>query len=140
MTSERRAGKVPLALGKRAAKAIACWMSHSGLPFSLLYSALTGMTFETGATPAGSDEGGHRDGEQGGSEDLEGAAETGIGRGAGDVLGEERAHGDPGRQADAAEDLRDDEGGQGAPLDVVDGVLPHPREYAASSGVCRTVA
>jgi hypothetical protein len=25
-------------------------------------------------------------------------------------------------------------------LDVVDGVLPHPREYAASSGVCRTVA
>ena len=95
---------------------------------------------ETGATPAVSDEGGHRDGEQGGSEDLEGAAETGIGRGAGDVLGEERAHGDPGRQADAAEDLRDDEGGQGAPLDVVDGVLPHPREYAASSGVCRTVA
>ena len=49
MTSERLAGRVPLALGKRAAKAIACWMSQSGLPFSLLYSALTGMIFETGA-------------------------------------------------------------------------------------------
>ncbi len=71
---------------------------------------------EAGAAASCGHEADHGNGDEGRAEDLEGAAEAGPAGRARDLLGEERPDGDAGREADAAEHLRADEGGDGAAL------------------------
>lgn len=79
---------------------------------------------------------GHRDGDEGGPEDLEGAAEAGQFGAAADLLGKERADCCPGRQPDAAEDLRPHQRCNGPSL----GLLASDHDDAAQAVTDRPVA
>ena len=81
---------------------------------------------------------GHRDGDEGGAQDLEGATETGELCGARDVLGEQGADGHSGGQADSAEHLGAGEGTHHPLLDgVVRGRRGHSGKYARYPVVAR---